>query len=995
MFLQLNNPKTMNHLRHLIETKLKIQSNVIFGSEWTGFPYEIQKSLETIRPDAVYHFNKQPFILFFDFTETENRNREKSLIHRQVWCFDKTPVVFFVFEDEVQIYNAFHYQREYDTLKRLDGIEDEYEEQFSFWKLQSGSTWQWLQETFYNKNINKKRVNQKLFDNIKETRKKLTKNIKPALEDTFANILILRLIFVRYLIDRNVEFDEKFIAGDTVKKRKQSFNKLIGNQNRLNAFFRYLEDRFNGNLFETKNDPNITQKHLDELARIFSSYKDQFFLFDVFDFSIIPVETISGIYESIIDPKQQKKNSAVYTPSFLVDYILSQTVDKVKGKNAPLILDPACGSGIFLVQAYRRMVETERKKAEEGKLSDQRLKELVQQNLFGIDKDQNALNVTAFSLYVALLDYKQPPEIKKFKLPRLLDSNLFQADFLDEEASFNFEDVFLNKQFDFILGNPPWGSKKYKKHLDYIKKHKLSITRNEIAQTFLARSKDFVNRNTQCALVVTSKAFHNLTARNFKKYFLTKFQIRCIFDLSPVRRLIFPQKNNPAMVIFYRYAFGQSTEDNVIDHLSAKQNIFLKYFNTLVIERQDRKKILQKYFVEYHWMFKVALYGNTLDFHLLKKWEKHKPSIQEWADQDKSIICGDGILLGNPKKYFPSLQGIPIIEHNQINRYYSFVALNKKLTREDTFLESGRTLELFDGHHILLKSQAENESSLVVSYIDTPSVFKRDVFGITSKTAIDKLKVLYGIMISSLYTYYLYMVSSAWGVSTRPAIRFREEYLSFPYMEFKNKEALIDAVNHFIAYYKGTQDISADKLLERINKMVNDNYGINELEKDLIDYTLDVSRYQFQENKLQKVIRPPSKDELRRYAEIFYNHFSQVYNEGNEYFQIEIYPLPYFVAMLFRVVETLPASDKKIEFKRDYTERRFFEIIAQTFSIDKESDKIFIQKDVKGFEDNFFYTIKPNEYKCWHRAIAHYDLAEFVNDLEKAELEELTEAVNE
>jgi len=78
------------------------------------------------------------------------------------------------------------------------------------------------------------------------------------IQDTFANTLILRLIFARYLIDRNVGIDEKFIAGDTTEKRKQSFNELIGSRKRLNAFFRYLEDRFNGNLFETKNAKQVT-----------------------------------------------------------------------------------------------------------------------------------------------------------------------------------------------------------------------------------------------------------------------------------------------------------------------------------------------------------------------------------------------------------------------------------------------------------------------------------------------------------------------------------------------------------------------------------------------------------------------------------------------------------------------------------------------------------------------------------------------------------------
>ncbi|MDM8530037.1 N-6 DNA methylase, partial [Anaerolineales bacterium HSG25] len=568
--------QNMDALQTLIKLKLKLQDDsVAIAPNWTCFSHAIRDNLNIIRPDAVYHFNREPFILFFDFTKQENRRRE-TVIHRQVWCFDKAPIVFFIFDDEVQIYNAFRYQREHDKLQPLN-VSD-YEDKFSFWELQSGNTWQWLQDTFYYKNIKKHRVDQRLFDNIKTTRKKLTKDITPALKDTFANILILRLIFIRYLIDRKIKIDECFIVGDTLEDRKKCFNKLIGDKIGLNKFFLYLEDRFNGNLFQTEKDPEIAPVHLTELSLIFSAHKRQLFLFDVFDFSIISVETISGIYESIIDPVNRNKNSAVYTPSFLVDYILSQTVDKhLNDKTECRVLDPACGSGIFLVQTYRRMVEQEQNKDEEDNVSDEKLIELMQRNLFGVDKDLSALNVTAFSLYVALLDYKHPPEINKIKLPSLLNNNLFEADFLDEEATFNAVDVFQNKGFDFILGNPPWGSKKNKEHLDYIKTHKIPITRQEISQTFLVRTKDFSNHRTRCALIVTSKAFHNLLAKKYKNYFINDFCISLILDLSAVRKLVFAGKKNPAMILFYHYTFGQGTEKNIINYLSVKQNIFLKH----------------------------------------------------------------------------------------------------------------------------------------------------------------------------------------------------------------------------------------------------------------------------------------------------------------------------------------------------------------------------------------------------------------------------------
>ena len=124
----------------------------------------------------------------------------------------------------------------------------------------------------------------------------------------------------------------------------------------------------------------------------------------------------------------------------------------------------------------------------------------------------------------------------------MLNTNLFEADFFDENAAFNIEDVFANKQFDFILGNPPWGNKRDENHVTYIKTHNIPTADFQIAQTFLAHTKDFANKNTQCALIVTSKAFYNLGAKEFKHYFLTGFHVEQIFDLSAVGRFVFQKE---------------------------------------------------------------------------------------------------------------------------------------------------------------------------------------------------------------------------------------------------------------------------------------------------------------------------------------------------------------------------------------------------------------------------------------------------------------------
>src|SRR5690606_34535488 len=140
----------------------------------------------------------------------------------------------------------------------------------------------------------------------------------------------------------------------------------------------------------------------------------------------------------------QKKEGAYYTPLFLVDYILKETVerhlDNRESGDAPedftycKVLDPACGSGIFLVETLRKIIEQYKKETQIDVKSDafkNAIKELAKANIFGIDKDESAVQVAVFSIYLTLLDYLEPKEISNFKFPILLNTNFFHGDFFD------------------------------------------------------------------------------------------------------------------------------------------------------------------------------------------------------------------------------------------------------------------------------------------------------------------------------------------------------------------------------------------------------------------------------------------------------------------------------------------------------------------------------------------------------------------------------------
>ena len=986
--------------------------------------FDIQNKLSLIDPDAIFIYNNQPLILFFDLSGNTDTKREED-IHKKVWSFDYSPIAFVIKNREIKVYNALNYIKDKRRLEELHLTDEEITRKFSFWNIQSSGIWTWFQKEYiepYKKKGIKKRVNERLFQNIKDIRNALAdKENDP--EGSIPNSLILRLIFIRYLIDRNINIDTRYITGDDIPARRYSFSNLIQEPDKLFELFAKLNDRFNGVLFKDV-DIKLTHEQASALSDIFKGetpekgtlFYGSDFYFEIFDFSIIPVEVISGIYESLIDPETRDLQSAVYTPSFLVEYILHDTIDAYLSQNDTSeckIFEVAVGSGIFLVQSLRRMIEKEIELHgnDDKKTFSERIRNIAKNNLFGIDINKEALKVTCFSIYIALLDYQEPKDINTCQFPNLLDENLFHANFFDTAHPFN--QVINRTRPHYILGNPPWKSNKDRFHLEWLKSNKKTVGRFEIAQSFLLRTKDFMHSGTKAALIVTSTIFYNVsqTTRQFKKEFLTTYNIDKFFDLSPVRRLIFEEKDSPASIVYYQLSHNNDYLKNIIIHQSLKINYFLKYFKMILIEKYDQKSICQRYFLEYDWMFKVALYGNILDFNLLKKIQNNKKKIIDYID-NKTIFAGAGILKGTKDEYgpFTPILGKPVIENADIKRYFSYSQdPSGKIENDDIYIKSGRIKGLYEGRQILIKEQAKNESEIVISLADKEYVFRKGVFAISSTHSQDTIKKLYTYLITDLYQYYIYMTSGSWGTSTRPQIRWKEEFLSFPIIDAGEKESvtLASSIDRLIGQFKAgdTGFMQSEprinrEALDTINHTINHIYRINEYEKDLIDYVLKISRYQFQDSKQHLVTDFTfnnksdyryQKTVLEKYAEVYIREFQKIYPD--EHIQVEIYPLKHFIAMNF--IFSPKEATGKITYPQDKkNEAEVLEkignlSISQITDTADKAKNLFIRKDIKGFEQNSFYIIKPNEYKCWHRAMAWYDVAEFKAEIENAELDQL------
>ena len=204
----------------------------------------------------------------------------------------------------------------------------------------------------------------------------------------------------------------------------------------LDKLFQVLQRDFNGSLFGNQSDSAVKDTEVDYLRRFLSGEDPrtgQMSLFRLYDFSFIPVELISSIYQEFVNaeaeaesqPMQknqprndgQRTQGAYYTPPRLAELtvdIATEGWDTLLNKRC---LDPACGSGVFLVILFVRMAEEWRKRNPDAntRCRYDELMRFLSENLCGVDIHPTACLVTCFSLYLAFLDQMEPKEIMELR----------------------------------------------------------------------------------------------------------------------------------------------------------------------------------------------------------------------------------------------------------------------------------------------------------------------------------------------------------------------------------------------------------------------------------------------------------------------------------------------------------------------------------------------------------------------------------------------------
>lgn len=386
-----------------------------------------------------------------------------------------------------------------------------------------------------------------------------------------ANGLIGRFLYIYFLSDRRI-IDQTWLSqrGHTLALDDKA---SVWTPDATWRLFDDLDGIFNGSIFplSDREKDEIRAQHINLVRRVMKhgseplrSGGEQLSFLD-FYLGILRTETLSSVYEQFLKnlrSGEQRISGAFYTPPFLVDFILDRVEEQRPLADGISVLDPAAGSGVFLVGAYRRMVERARWKRPIDGLSLDELRGLLTRNIFGIERNRDACHVAAFSLYLTLLDYVSPRDLTRVAagedperlFPPLVGSNIQPRDFFDTEVPL----VGIPDRFTCIVGNPPWQSverlesKPAEQWRDTNRKC-APIGKDQAAELFTWKALDHhLVPGGLLGFLLPAKSFINPTSASFRQALASRHTILGAANFAHLRYRLFASARQAVVAAFVR-----------------------------------------------------------------------------------------------------------------------------------------------------------------------------------------------------------------------------------------------------------------------------------------------------------------------------------------------------------------------------------------------------------------------------------------------------------
>ena len=889
--------------------------------------------------------------------------REEDIIklHLKYWNRNDIPFSIFVLPGEVRIYNNFTIENGKLLYKTCDGQEAVLE-MFKNKSIVDGLFWE-KYKSILNRNS---RVDKYLLQNMKNTIINLNTNQGMSLSDAYE--FLAQCIFVKYLEDRQM-LTSKAFADYKVGEFRELLN--LENTQYIKDFFSQLKTWFNGDLF----DNNAMGLPTAEQLRVIKSFFDAEEIeadglvqitFYKYDFSKIPIELISNIYETffnledtLMEKKYSSQNGAYYTPYFLADFMNDWCMEKTGHCGTPVVLDPACGSGVFLVGAFRKIVEQRYRKNQI--ITADELREILLNNIFGIDKNIKALKLACFSLYIALLEYLTPKDIleNEFKFPNLIGRTLFEKNFFDGKLDSK------GIHADLIIGNPPWVSDKDEMHNRYCKDRNVPISDKQTAQAFIARSRDFANRNAIVSLLVTNTVFTNENAEEFRKYLLENYRLLEVFNLYGIKSTLFSHAKAPCSILTYKCDNVEG--DYCFDYFAFRENLISSVFQKIVFDHENIIKIKNTNILSCSYLWRVLNHGDEYDVRVIKKM-KSFPSVGE---RGYKYFRGYAVGSKNRKSVPEFLEYKGGNLKGYFNRYLINYDALPQMTQSE--FERPREPEGYLCNNKLLIKRTQNENLSGAAFCSEPIVFCDDYHCLYDMTGQNEkeLKVLEAYYNSSIFRYYCFFASKE-AVAIKTEIS-KGDILSFPVPEKISEDdenRLLNLVSEIENLLKekyaqtilaGNEfDVKIQEKQEKIDDIIYNTYELDDVEQATVRYALEYVLPKHS-NKNSMMDNPYITDAYDAYVEYIENYFNNfLYDNGYELRHTQIHAANLYTLIVFSVVLADTASNESgLDVLKSVVD------ILGLSCIENIGNELIIKNRLSGFYRDGFFVIKEKYVRNW------------------------------
>lgn len=468
-----------------------------------------------------------------------------------------------------------------------------------------------------------------------------------------------RIIFLRIAEDRSVE------PYGTLKEaiKQGEFYKNLFRQ------FEQADEKYNSGLFDFKKD-KISKSLTIENKIVKTIINELYYPESPYEFSVLSVEILGSAYEQFLGkviritpghiakveekPEVRKAGGVYYTPQYVVEYIVKNTVGKLIENKTPKeiskikIVDPACGSGSFLIGAYQYLLDwhknyyTDNGKISkgskgnpltpEGNLTTAEKKRILLNNIFGVDIDVNAVEVTKLSLLLKCMEGETQASInhqlKMFheRVLPTLDNNirdgnsLVEIDFYEGQLDFgeerkikpfswknSFSEVFKNGGFDVAIGNPPYVAidSINQTERDYFSlKYPNLKKRLDLFGLFTDKGIRLLNESGKLGFIIPMQFLRNSAFELLRKSILENNYLE---EINYVGDKVFEDANNDTIILIVgkekqkrkksSLIESKTTKTSIIEKkaVSVEQNSFLQNQEFIIdLSSSDNKKIFSK-----------------------------------------------------------------------------------------------------------------------------------------------------------------------------------------------------------------------------------------------------------------------------------------------------------------------------------------------------------------------------------------------------------------